>query len=272
VHPLIGPFDVISFKVGPLEIAAFGMLVAAGFYFGGNAAMARAKKIGLEPEHINKLLGYLVVGTLVGGHVGYGLMYAPEEYFANPILWLQFWKGLSSFGGFAVCVPLSFWYFWKHKLDIWRYTDCLAYGLALGWFLGRMGCFTAHDHPGTVTDFWLGVYGMCPGGDPNIACHDMGLYEALWSLGMFFLFKWMDRKPRTPGVLVTLFWASYGPVRFFMDFLRPESTDVRYLGLTPGQYWSVAFTVVAVWFLVKRIRSGDDPGWTIESAKAAEAS
>jgi len=285
VDPLIPYFDVPIIHIGPLALHGFGILVALGFVIGGHFATERARRLGLDVDAINRLIGWLVVGTFVGGHVGYGLMYAPEEYMAHPENFLKVWQGLSSMGGFVVCVPLSIWFFWKNKLPIGPYVDCLAYGLTIGWFLGRMGCFVAHDHPGTAAnDFFLGVHcrpveghtlnlpsmmvdaahrgapwGPCAT-DPNaVATHDMGMYEGLWSLGMYFVFRVMDRVPRTPALYALLLGAAYGPVRFAMDFLRPESTDVRYLGYTPAQYWAVVFFVVCVGLIVSVVRKQKTP-------------
>lgn len=260
MHPLIPWFQapVVTIPVINFPLHGFGFLVALGFVFGGRVAMDRAKRMGLDPEVINRLIGWLVVGTFVGGHVGYGLMYKPKEYLADPMQFLYMWQGLSSFGGFVFCVPVSIWFFRKEKVPIWPFLDCLAYGMALGWFFGRMGCFVAHDHPGTITNFWLGVYGICqPDNARNVACHDLGLYEALWSLSMFGLFQVLDRLPLKPGTLVLTLGLCYGPLRFTMDFFRPEVTDARYAGFTPGQYWSAIFTLVAVGALAARLRSPD---------------
>jgi phosphatidylglycerol:prolipoprotein diacylglycerol transferase len=262
VHPLIPWFEAPIFNVPIVNfpLHGFGFLVALGFVFGGRAAMARARRLGLDPEVINRLIGWLVFGTFVGGHVGYGLMYKPREYLADPIQFLYMWQGLSSFGGFLVCVPISIWFFRKEKVPLWPFLDCLALGMSLGWFFGRMGCFVAHDHPGTETNFWLGVYGICqPSGAKNIACHDMGLYEALWSLGMFGLFNLLDARALKPGTLVLTLGVLYGPLRFGMDYLRPVVTDARYLGFTPGQYWSTVLTLVCIGALGYRLRSTDAP-------------
>lgn len=263
MHPLVPWFEppVLEVPLGGLVVPlhGFGFLVALGFVFGGRAAMARARRLGLDPEVINRLIGWLVAGTFIGGHVGYGLMYKPDDYFANPVEFLKVWQGLSSFGGFVVCVPISIWFFTKERVKVWPYLDCLAYGMAIGWFFGRMGCFVAHDHPGTETNFWLGVYGICKHGNKMIACHDLGLYEAFWSLAMFGVFAGMDRRAWKPGTLVLTLGLAYGPLRFAMDFLRPESTDPRYLGFTPGQYWSAVLTVVCVGALVARLRAADAP-------------
>lgn len=240
-----------------LPLHGFGVLVAVGFMVGGTIAQRRARVMGDDAEAINRLIGWLVLGTFVGGHVGYGLMYKPDEYLKNPVEFLKFWQGLSSFGGFAVCVPLAIWFFVREKLSVWRYLDHLAHGMAIGWFFGRMGCFVAHDHPGTPTDFYLGVYGTCAGTpDRSVACHDMGLYEALWSLTMFGVLLIMDRaRTWKDGVQVLVFGLSYGPVRFAMDFLRPESTDARYGMFTPAQWGCLVLTAVCAALLVRRLRS-----------------
>jgi phosphatidylglycerol:prolipoprotein diacylglycerol transferase len=190
------------------------------------------------------------------------------------MLFLKVWDGLSSWGGFLACIPICIWFFKSEKVPVWPYLDCIAYGLTVGWFLGRMGCFVAHDHPGPETNFWLGVYGICqpPGhnGAPSIACHDMGLYEALWSLSMFGVFRVLDTRARVPGFYPLLLGAAYGPVRFAMDSVRPEVTDARYAGLTPAMWLSALFFVLCVGWLIQRSKSGDAPVWAPPGTTPAE--
>lgn len=255
---------LIDVKPEQIPIHTFGLLVAAGFLLGSRVAMTRAKRVGLDPEQINRLVGWLVIGTFVGGHVGYGLMYEPAKYLADPKLFLYVWDGLSSWGGFLVCVPLSVYFFRSNRLPLWPYLDSLAIGLTVGWFLGRMGCFSAHDHPGPATDFYLGVYGICmPGNNKlsDIACHDMGLYEALWALGMFGVFTLLDRRPKVPGYYAFVLGLSYAPARFFLDSFRPIDRDPRYLGMTPAQICCVVAFIVCAIALRSRMNSGDKPVW-----------
>lgn len=289
---LIPWFEIPVLELGPLELHGFGILVALGFVFGGAMAKRRADRYGLDSSAIDRLITWLIVGTFVGGHVGYGLMYQPEEYFAHPIEFLKFWKGLSSMGGFVVCIPLAVYFFYREKLPVWPYLDCLAYGLAIGWFFGRMGCFVAHDHPGSETDFFLGVYcrpvaghiidlpgwlvmgdgsamdawGPCAQNGAIDAVHDTGLYEALWSLAMFGVLTAIDRLRTKPGTLTLTFWLAYFPFRFMTDFLRPESSDPRIWGFTPAQYWAGILTVVFVGALYWRLQSKDEPLTPVESS------
>ena len=139
--------------------------------------------------------------------------------------------------------------------------DHLAHGMAIGWFFGRMGCFVAHDHPGTPTNFCLGVYGICHGQpDASVACHDMGLYEAMWSLAMFGVLMAIDRARKTKdGIQVLIFGLSYAPVRFGMDFLRPEATDARYGPFTPAQWGSMVLLIACVGMIAQRMRASEEP-------------
>lgn len=252
MHPLIGPFSPPTISLGPLTIHAFGVLVAIGFVVGGNLAQAKAVRFGGSADIINRVVGWIVVGVFIGGHLGDVLMYKPAELAKDPMIIFRVWQGLSSFGGFLFVTPVVLWFFKKEKADPWIHTDALAYGFSIGWFFGRLGCFTAHDHAGNQTNFWLGVYGMCPGGNPTVACHDLGLYEAIWSFGLFVLFTVLDRKRRFPGLYIGLLTALYGPSRLIMDMFRNPSVDARYLGLTPAQYGSIALTVVGVWILKRQ--------------------
>ncbi|MBM4364936.1 MAG: prolipoprotein diacylglyceryl transferase [Deltaproteobacteria bacterium] len=280
MHPLIPYFEQPVIQLGPLPIHAFGILVAIGFVTGGHVAQQKATQFGGSADAINRLIGWLVFGVFVGGHWGHILMYEPGKLAGEPELFgkffqalsefrrptnaeipalLQFWHGLSSYGGFAMCVGLTIWFFRREKLPFWPHADALAIGLSLGWFFGRMGCFSAHDHAGNPTNFWLGVYGMCPGNNPTVACHDLGLYEAIWSISVFGLFTWLDKKPRPQGFFVGWLATLYGPARFVSDFFRNREGDARYFGLTPAQYGSIIVTLVGLWILRSRLETKARP-------------
>ncbi|MFT4974610.1 MAG: phosphatidylglycerol:prolipoprotein diacylglycerol transferase [Myxococcota bacterium] len=269
MQPLIPYFDPIQIPLGPVSVHGFGILVAIGFITGSWLAMRKARKDGLDPDIINRAVTWIIAGVFIGGHLGHALFYEPAEHFADPIKFLMFWKGLSSTGGFIGCTILTILFLRREnarvrrenvvlkeageplKRPIWviPYGDTLMYGLSLGWFFGRLGCFSAHDHPGTATDFYLGVYGMCPDQPVTIACHDLGLYEAIWAGGMFLLFLFLNRKPRFQGFYIGLLCVAYGPFRLFLDAFRHPATDVRYFGLTPAQYGSVVIGLIGVYIL-----------------------
>src|SRR5262249_30628801 len=139
-----------------------------------------------------------------------------------------------------------------------KYADAVALGLAVGWIFGRTGCFTAHDHPGVRSSFFLAV--RYPGG----ARLDLGLLELLFTIVMTVILFVYARKPRVPGRVIGLFATMSAPVRFGLDFLRAtdytaERADQRYAGLTPAQWGCIALLAVGVWLLRRREPAAPPP-------------
>jgi len=275
----IGPFSTPVIPLGgPFALSPFGVLVATAFLVGLAVAKARARSQFLDDRLIHSAVVWLVFGALIGGHWGHALFYEPAHYASNPVELLYFWEGLSSTGGFLLCIGLMVVFFRRAKKPFVLYGDCLAYALPAGLFWGRLGCFAVSDHPGTLSQFPLAVKGIHPmprvlclengidyGGEPlNASCqafheqtalHDLGLYEALFVLALFAVFRRLGRSQRRPGFFLGWLAISYAVVRFGLDFLRsPYGPDVRYeLGplppLTPAQMFCVALFFTGLWVL-----------------------
>ena len=277
----IGPFEPPVIELGgPFFLSPFGLLAALGFWVGFRVARSRAKSLFLDTRLLPDVVFLLFVGAVVGGHLGHALFYEPERYFARPIEFLYLWQGLSSTGGFVACIGLTAWFLRRRGKSFLEYGDVLAYAFPFGFVFGRIGCFLVGDHPGKVTDFPLGVYGIHPmpkvlcfveGVDPGsrdlseacralvetTALHDLGLYEAIF-VGMLALaFRHLGSTFRSRGFFLGWLALSYGCVRFFLDFLRSEyGPDVRRsLGglpaLTPAQYFCFVLFCVGFWTLCK---------------------
>jgi phosphatidylglycerol:prolipoprotein diacylglycerol transferase len=196
----------------------------------------------------------ILVGGFIGAHLVDRFVYFPKETLAEPITIIQFWKGISSFGGFLGATVAVVYFIRKHKLgaEKWRYMDVIVYGFVFGWIFGRLGCFVAFDHPGAQSDFFLAQLHLEAGTvDTFVPRHNLGLYEALYFLLFLAPLFWLvGRKARrNPGFYIGLLCLLYGPIRFAMDYLR--IVDVRYMGLTPGQYGSIALSCVGAYFLWK---------------------
>ena len=277
----IGPFEPPTFVLGgPFVLGAFGLLVAMGFGVGLAVAVRRSRAVFLDARVIPAAVQWLVVGALVGGHLGHALFYEPAHYLENPVEFLYVWDGLSSTGGFLACTLLMVVYFRRTVGRFIPHGDVLAYAFPAGFFFGRLGCFAVGDHPGLVTDFPLAVKGIHPmprvlcfehgvdyGGAElspecselvsEVALHDLGLYEALFVGSLFLVFRSLGQRPRRPGFFLGWLAVSYGVVRFFLDFLRSEyGPDVRYRvadlpALTPAQFFCLALIGVGIWVLRK---------------------
>jgi phosphatidylglycerol---prolipoprotein diacylglyceryl transferase len=230
---MIPYFTWQSVQLGPLMLNVWGFFVAVGFLAAALAAGWMVKRCDGEDKVIYDLTVWMMITGLIGGRLGHILFYEPAAYFANPLEVFAIWHGgMSLFGGIILSTFVGVWYLRKRHVDIWKYSDAVFFGLPIGLFVGRIGCFLIHDHPGTATNFFLGI--EYPDG---IVRHDHGLYLSLSGLAMAIAFFFLAKKNRPTGFFLGLFTVWYGIVRFVLDFYR--TLDVRYGGLTPGQYFSL---------------------------------
>lgn len=255
------PIDLTSLGLGKIYwfsiFVVTGIVVGVWFY---DRVMLRGGDV--DRRVARGLPEVAIIGGFIGAHLVHVLFYHPELMKGDPWVLLRFWAGISSIGGFtggAIAVIAVLWY---KKEKMIPYGDRGLFALSIGWFFGRLGCATAHDHPGKLTDFFLGV------AFHDGVRHDLGLYEFLYTaLLLLPLLFWLSRKSFRTGTLMATILLTYAPLRFGLDFLRATDrafVDARYLGLTPAQYGVMimfASGVVLVWLAHKKNWPMQPPLW-----------
>jgi phosphatidylglycerol---prolipoprotein diacylglyceryl transferase len=253
---LIPWFEFPSLSLGPFTIQSFGVLSALGILLAVQLAARGAKQLGRDPQVI---LDFAVAGVLTGvvfGHLVHLFFYHPEEL-REPLRIVKFWEGLSSMGGLLGGVTAAVVFFRRRRIRFRDYADAFALGVAPGWGVARVGCFTVHDHPGVHTSFFLAV------NFPDGPRHDLGFYEAIVLLSLGAVLWALHRRGILRGRLLPLLGLVYGIARFLLDFLRASDVayaDARYLGLTPAQYASIVVVAYGVWGLVRKPVAGAGAG------------
>ncbi len=271
-------FDVPIVHLGPIVLDSWAALVALGFIVGLEVTRARGIRMGLDVRDVvDGVVVTVGMGFLVG-HLVHVLAYHPEQLDEQGIMALvRVWAGFSSTGGFIGAIIGSVVFFkLVRRRPFWPHADAMAFGFPFGWLFGRLGCFSAHDHIGRRTDFFLAV------DFPNLAWthgpgprHDLGLYEALWTMAIAAVFFALRNRPVRPGFFTALFATLYAPVRFLLDFLRAEDiegADVRWAGLTPAQYGMILMFLAGLtvaWRL--RHAPAEAPGEDAPDGEPAEA-
>ncbi len=251
--PYSGPPSLTVFG---LTFHAFGFLVASGVISGYHYILARAAKIGYPEPEVKKAMATVLLFGFPISHVFEIVFYHQDRLSAEgPLLLLKVWDGISSYGGFLGAVIGFLWFITTIPRErVWVVGDLLIQGLLIGWLFGRLGCTLVMDHPGEITDFFLGF--QMPGG----ARHNLGFYEFLFTLFVLMPAAWLTvKKQARPGMLVALTSALYAPVRFALDSMRASGgihDETRYGGLTPAQYVSVVLFVYSL-YLVKTLKPGN---------------
>jgi phosphatidylglycerol:prolipoprotein diacylglycerol transferase len=241
---------------GTVPIEMFGILVAIGVIVGDRIVATQAPRFGLDPRDVKYLNVWVVLVGFIVAHLVSVIFYFPERIAENPMVLLNVWSGLSSFGGFLGALLAFLFLTKKHQIPRLAYADTLALGLSVGWIFGRAGCFSAHDHPGRHTSFFLAVR------YPDGPRHDLGLEEMLFTVVMTAVLFAFSRKRRPDGHVIGLAAVMYGLARFGFDFLRATDVarpDRRYLALTPAQWACLATVALGVHLLRKRGPAADAP-------------
>jgi phosphatidylglycerol:prolipoprotein diacylglycerol transferase len=238
---------------GGIQLAAFGLLVAIGVFSGVWLAEQRARAVGLPASTLHAAIGWVLVPGFALSHLVALLPDPgqPSDFSARSLL--QFWNGMSSFGGFAGAFLGLWWRFRREPRVLLTLAEVLAPALVLGWAFGRLGCTLVHDHIGRLSAFPLAI--QFPGG----ARHDLGFYELLFTLlVMLPAVVLLVRRPRRPGAIIAWLALLYAPARFLGDFLRNTDlpgADPRFAGLTFAQYGCIALAAVGSVFAVRLLRA-----------------
>lgn len=239
---------------GGIQLAVFGTLVALGVFTGVLFAERRARAVGLRARTLHEAIGWALLPGFALAHLVALLPHIGQPGDRDALVVLQFWNGMSSFGGIAGAL-LGLWLrFRREPATMLSIVEVLAPAFVVGWVFGRLGCTLVHDHIGRLSDFPLAI--RFPGG----ARHDLGLYELLYTLLVLLpAALWLVRRVRAPGTIIAWLALLYAPARFLGDFLRNSDlpgADVRYAGLTLAQFCCIALAGVGVLF-ASRLRRAE---------------
>jgi phosphatidylglycerol:prolipoprotein diacylglycerol transferase len=263
---MIPYFEQPSFDIGPVSIHAFGVAVASALFLGLTIAAARFRRLGLDRELGERMGWWAVIGGFLGAHLFALAFYHPDKVRENPLVLLQVWGDISSFGsilGGLIGMLLFFRLRARDTSTVRRiaYLDAVAYVFPVSLMVGRIGCALAHDHPGRVTSFPFslslatdparsylaqvyadaGRLGELPSSAAlaGLGFFDLGLLEFLYLAAVVVpVMVVLGRRPQRVGVFLAAFLLLYMPVRFGLDFLRVG--DLRHGGLTAAQWVALA--------------------------------
>jgi phosphatidylglycerol:prolipoprotein diacylglycerol transferase len=219
----------------------------AGFAAAWLGLRARAKKpwSPIRVEQVDDVIFYAALGAIIGGRVGYMLVYGTAELIADPLSVFTVWKGGMSFHGGLSGVLIAMWLYGRAVGQrFFVLGDLIAPWAPLGLMLGRIGNFINGELWGKPTNSWFGVVYR------GEARHPSQLYEAaLEGLALFLIIWAYTRKPRPTMAASGLFLAGYGIARIVVEFVRVPDIQIGYLALgwvTMGQILSLPLVIIGL--------------------------
>lgn len=259
-------FHVGSFSVSPFGVLMMLAFVAAFFELRSNL---RFLDIGDE-EDANVILFWGALAGLVGGKIYYAALHG------DPALLIERY-GFVWYGGFLLGAAAVLWTIRRRSLPLGGTADAAAPALALGYGVGRIGCFLVGDDYGVPTELPWGVafpVGLPPTdarslrafgvevppdvpGDTLLSVHPTQLYESAAAILIFWIGHRLLRGDSRRGVTTMAVLVGLGIERFLVELVRAK--DDRLLGpFTLAQAISLALVVVAATLWWRLARGADE--------------
>lgn len=247
IHP---QFDPVAIQLGPLAIRWYGLMYLVGFalvWYAGRYRIRNTAASVWSEKDLDDAMFYGILGTILGGRLGYVLFYKLGDYLVEPWRVFYVWEGGMSFhGGFLGVVIAMAWFAASRRQDWLRITDFIAPLAPLALGAGRLGNFINAElwgRPATVP--WAVIF---PNVD-RVPRHPSQLYEFLLEgVLLFAVLWWYSSKPRARGAVSGLFLIGYGLLRFIVEYTRePDSyLGLLTLGFSMGQWLSLPMIAAGV--------------------------
>ncbi|MCU1379450.1 MAG: Prolipoprotein diacylglyceryl transferase [Acidimicrobiales bacterium] len=245
-----------AIHIGPLQIRAYGLMIALGVLAAVKLASARWERRGGNPEDLTAVATWAVPAGLVGAR----LYHVITDYQRFQGRWLHafaIWEGgLGIWGGVALGALVGWFVARRRGLDATAMLDACAPAIPLAQAIGRLGNWFNQELFGRPTTLPWGLEidpAHRPAGYLDVATfHPTFLYESLWNLLVVFVVVWADRHfNMSRGRLFAFYVACYTVGRFWIEALRIDDAH-HVLGLRLNDWTSILVFAAAVAFLLLR--------------------
>jgi phosphatidylglycerol:prolipoprotein diacylglycerol transferase len=258
IYPDINP---VAISAGPFQVHWYGLMYLVGFLGGWWLGRLRTRRPGTswQAVEIGDLLFYVALGVVLGGRVGYTLVYNFPGFIADPLVLFRIWQGGMSFHGGLVGVLIAMWLYARRTgRTFFQVTDFIAPLVPVGLGAGRIGNFINGELWGRPTDLPWGMVFPFVDSQPR---HPSMLYEFLLEGVVLFIVMWVySSRPRPTMAVSGLFLLCYGVFRFLVEFVRQPDSQLGFIAfrwLTMGQLLSLPMFVLGAAFLIYAYRRTD---------------
>ena len=250
----INNFDPVAFQVFSFEIRWYSLAYIIGLILGWfycNRFLIKDPKL---KNAFDDYITYIIIGIIIGGRLGYVIIYNFKYYINNPLEILMIWNGGMSFHGALIGIIIVTIIFCKNRdSSPFYFLDLVAVTAPIGIFLGRISNFINSELFGRETDvIWSVKFIKID----SLNRHPSQLYEAflegiLLFLILNYLYKTLSRQN---GLISSIFLILYSLFRFLVEFTREPDPQLGFIifNFTMGQVISIFTFLMGIYlYLLK---------------------
>ena len=252
-------------------IRYYGLAYLAAFA-AGIFLLHRYWRAGRSPfgmNAISDLMTFMVVGVLVGGRLGYFLLYQTGSVLTDPLILFRVWEGgMASHGGFLGVLIAMIWWARRRKVPFFHVSDLIVTTAPAGFLFGRIANFINAELVGKASNVWCAV--IFPNNEIDRALgrdavprHPSQLYAAALEGALMLAFmQWRFWKTNVyrdqPGRLSGEYLIAYAIARVIGEIFREPDASLLF-GLSRGTFYSL-FMLAAGAAMIARASSSRSRG------------
>ena len=236
-------------NIGPLELHAYGLMLAIGVLVAAKIADVRWRRTGHDPKVIAEIAVPVVIAGVIGARV-YHLFTGYKWSEGGIVGAFEIWKGGLSIwgavaGGLIAVVVLSR----RRHLDTPALLDAIGPGVVVAQAIGRWGNYFNQELFGRPSKLpWALEIDLAhrPLGYEHVATFQPTfLYESLWCLLIFGTIVGLERtRGLRKGQAFALYIAMYTFGRIFFEWLRVDPAS-KIFGIRFNLLLSAVLCVIA---------------------------
>ena len=220
-----------SISIGPLELRAYGLMIALGALVAVMWSQKRLAARGGDPEDIATIAMWAVPAGLIGSrlyHVATDWRSFRGRWEDVPAVWQG---GLGIPGGLMAGVLVGVLVARRHGLSMASVMDVMIPTIPVAQAIGRWGNWFNQEVFGRPTDLpWAleidAVHRPAAHLDAT-AFHPTFLYEGLWNVALAVVLVRVERLSiLRPGYIVALWVFGYGLGRLWVEALRSDAASL----------------------------------------------
>lgn len=228
-------------------------------------ALYKANLSPLDADKRADLSLYIIIGVMLGGRLGYMLLYDFGALIEDPLSLIRVWQGgMASHGGMIGVVVAVALYAQRTRIPFLQLADLCALICTPGLILGRIANYINGElwgHPSRMP--WAVIFPESPGvylaeysGTYLVPRHPSQLYQAGLEGLLVGAFMWLRlsmlkdalRSGRLYGLLGAEFLIAYGAMRVLGEIFRVPDAGVSLIFgvLSRGTFYSIIMVGVGI--------------------------
>ncbi len=225
--------------IGPITLPTFGLMLALAAICAGWLLHGNFRRYRIDADAISIIAVATIAGVL--GAKLWHVFQDPAELIAHPSVLFDR-AGLAWFGGLVGGIGALLWQARGARLRPLSMLDLCAPSAALGYGIGRIGCFTSGDGDYGIPSNLPWAMSFPHGLDPTtVRVHPTPLYEFIVAVGIT-IYLWKRSAPVRGrllhmGQLTGEYLILTGIARFLVEFIRINPRI--YFGLSNAQVASL---------------------------------